>query len=110
MTTSILTQHRLTVQRTLNPAVKGMPDKILNAALGISGEAGEVTELVKKWRFHDHELKSSEIKDELGDLLWYIQLMATTLGLTMEEIFRGNIDKLQARYGDTFTVEASHHN
>jgi NTP pyrophosphatase (non-canonical NTP hydrolase) len=70
-------------------------------ALGLTGEAGEVAEKIKKALRDDNGTVSDErrtaIKKELGDVLWYVAQLATELGLDMEEIAQGNIEKLQSR-------------
>lgn len=69
--------------------------------LGLSGEAGEVAEKIKKV-IRDHEGKISEemkeeIKKELGDVLWYIAQIASELKLDLNDIAEKNIDKLYDR-------------
>lgn len=69
--------------------------------LGLSGEVGEVAELLKKAvRDHagriDHERKS-KLEKELGDVLWYVAELATALGLDLGEIAHLNIAKLASR-------------
>lgn len=80
---------------------------IANAAMGISGEAGEVTDLVKKAMFQGHELSKGKVIEELGDLMWYAALMAELVGTTLEEIMDANIKKLWKRYPDGFSEQAS---
>ena len=81
--------------------------QLMNAALGLSGEAGEVNDHIKKACFHGHSLEVDEIKDELGDVLWYIALMCDALGLTLDDVMEHNIAKLQKRYPDGFNQQAS---
>jgi len=69
--------------------------------LGLAGEAGEVANKVKKVMRDrdnkvDEEFKES-IKEELGDVLWYVSQIATELGLTLDEIVEKNIEKLYSR-------------
>ena len=69
--------------------------------LGLAGESGEVAEKFKKV-IRDNggvvtEEKKQEIKKELGDVLWYVAQISTELGLTMEEVVQGNLDKLFSR-------------
>ena len=70
--------------------------------LGLAGEAGEVANIVKKiQRDFGGEITDeirSKLKDELGDVLWYISACADELGLTLEEIARFNIEKLAERH------------
>jgi NTP pyrophosphatase (non-canonical NTP hydrolase) len=71
--------------------------------LGLAGEAGEVANIVKKiQRDHDGVLKAEireKLKDELGDVLWYISACAEELDLTLNEIAEFNVKKLAKRHG-----------
>jgi len=70
--------------------------------LGLAGEAGEVANIVKKIQRDFGGETTPEIraklKDELGDVLWYISACADELGLSLEEIAVFNIEKLAARH------------
>ena len=70
-------------------------------ALGLAGEAGEVAEHAKKAIRDDDGTVSDErraaIAKELGDVLWYVAQIATELGLDLDEIAQGNLDKLLSR-------------
>ena len=69
--------------------------KVLYPALGLCGEAGEVAEKVKK---NIRDGKSLDgVGLELGDVLWYISALADDLGVTLEEVAKANIEKLQSR-------------
>ena len=76
-------------------------------ALGLTGESGEVAELIKKAFYHGHALDTAALSKELGDVLWYLAVMADGLGLSLDEIARANIDKLRARYPEGFSEERS---
>jgi NTP pyrophosphatase (non-canonical NTP hydrolase) len=76
-------------------------------ALGISGEAGEVADLVKKYIGHGHALNREKVKKELVDVLWYVAVLAHRLGFTLEEVAAANVAKLRARYPEGFSTEAS---
>ena len=82
-------------------------DLILNGVLGLCGESGEVADLIKKWKFQGHELRKGELIKELGDICWYIAIAASGLGVDLEIIMQGNIDKLKERYPHGFDVERS---
>lgn len=71
----------------------------INAALGLTGEAGAVAEAVKKSIYHDMDLDAKKVAGKLGDVIWYVALMAEIIGCSMEDIMRMNIEKLEARYG-----------
>lgn len=81
--------------------------ELANYGLGLTGESGEVADLIKKSMFHGHKVDKSEIKKELGDVLWYLANIATLAGLTLEEIATANVDKLMKRYPNGFDKEAS---
>ena len=70
-------------------------------ALGLSGEAGEIANKVKKvYRDNGGELSLEvcvELAEELGDLLWYVALFAKEIGYDMNEIARLNLEKLARR-------------
>lgn len=78
--------------------------EVLLAELGISGESGEVSELIKKGVFHKVPglLTPEKMAKELGDLLYYTAKMADLFGLDLEEIAVMNQDKLKARYPNGF--------
>lgn len=80
---------------------------ILNGCLGLSGEVGEFTDMVKKWIFHEKPLDNDHAQKEIGDVMWYIAMICFSFGWDMGEIMQKNIDKLKARYPDGFNVELS---
>ena len=82
---------------------------LLNSALGLCGESGEVADLVKKHRFQGHDLDFEHIAKELGDVAWYLAVGAYAIGLDLESIFRMNIEKLKARYPNGFSTDRSLH-
>ena len=90
----------------LNPAIPS-EDVLLNAVMGLCGEAGEAIDLVKKQRFQGHPLDRDALVKELGDIAWYLAEAAQGLGVPLEEIMRRNLDKLRRRYPGGFTTENS---
>ncbi len=76
-------------------------------ALGLSGESGEVAEIIKKAFYHGHALDKKTLSRELGDVLWYLAVMASGLGLSLDEIASENIEKLRERYPVGFSEERS---
>lgn len=75
--------------------------------LGLTGEAGEFADLVKKHLFHGRPLVLEKAAKELGDTLWYLAMAADALGLSLSEVATLNIEKLRARYPDGFSHAAS---
>ena len=75
---------------------------LLDAVMGLNGEAGEVIDHVKKVCFQGHELDREHLIEELGDTAWYLAVCAEALGVTLEEVLNRNIAKLKARYPDGF--------
>ena len=76
-------------------------------ALGLTGESGEVAEMIKKAFYHGHALEKVALSQELGDVLWYLAVVASGLGLSLDQIASENIDKLRARYPEGFSEERS---
>ncbi|MBT3412763.1 MAG: nucleoside triphosphate pyrophosphohydrolase family protein [Candidatus Jacksonbacteria bacterium] len=74
---------------------------IVYPTLGLSGEAGEIADKVKKIIRDDagniSEEKKEDLKKELGDVLWYVSQLASELGLEFEDIAQTNLDKLFSR-------------
>lgn len=77
---------------------------VFNACLGLSGEVGELNDMVKKWVFHEKELDETHLKKELGDVMWYVAMMCKSMGWELDDVLQMNIEKLQARYPDGFDV------
>jgi len=75
---------------------------LLHAALGLQTEGGELADQVKKHLFYGRELDKVNIKEEAGDILWYMAVILRRLGLTFEDVAQANIDKLELRYRGSF--------
>ncbi len=73
-------------------------DRLAMLALGLTGEAGETVELVKKHLWHDKRNIRARALEEMGDTLWYLVRLADELGFTMTEIMTANQHKLAERY------------
>ena len=97
--------------KTLNKDVFEQKDLILNASLGLSGEVGEVNDIIKKYMYHGHKLDDDtkeKIILELGDVCWYVALMAWAIDRTkFEDVLNKNIAKLEKRYHGEFSTEKS---
>ena len=85
--------------------------RLLTAALGLTAESGEFTEVVKKIILQGKPYNEENIfhmKRELGDICWYLAQACMALDTTFDEIIEMNVDKLKARYpGGEFDVHQS---
>jgi len=81
--------------------------RILHASMGIVTEAGELMDALKKHVFYGKTLDEVNVKEEIGDLFWYIAVLCDTLGVSFEEIWETNIKKLKSRYGDKFNKQGA---
>lgn len=82
-------------------------DLVLNGALGLSGETGEVADHIKKYLFQGHKFDKEYIAKELGDICWYIAALAQGIGYDLDTIMRMNVEKLKKRYPEGFDSERS---
>lgn len=79
----------------------------LHAAMGMSGESGEILELYKKDMFGYHyegkkSLDEEKLLKEIGDIFWYFSLMLYASGFSLDEVMRSNAEKLRKRYAEKF--------
>ena len=85
--------------------------RLLTAAVGLSAESGEFTEIVKKIIFQGKPYNDDNVyhmKRELGDICWYLAQACMALNTNFNEILEMNVDKLKARYpGGEFDVYKS---
>lgn len=81
---------------------------VIYAAMGMCGEAGEASELVKKYAYHGHTIDTEHLARELGDVLWYVSYLAYLFGYPLGKIMAMNQEKLAKRYPDgKFDAERS---
>ena len=85
--------------------------RLLTAALGLTAESGEFTEVVKKIILQGKPYNEENVfhmKRELGDICWYLAQACMALDTTFDEVIEMNVDKLKARYpGGEFDVHSS---
>ena len=84
---------------------------LITAALGLTAESGEFTEIVKKILLQGKPYNEENVfhmKRELGDICWYLAQACMALDTSFDEIMEMNVDKLKARYtGGEFDVHKS---
>jgi len=85
----------------------GFDERLLLGVMGLAGESGEVVDLAKKARFQGHSIDTNKVKDELGDVMWYLGLLCHTFGFSLQEIRQANVAKMHRRYPNGFEVERS---
>ena len=76
-------------------------ERLMTGAIGLNAEGGEVMEIVKKMVFQGkswNDETSYHLKRELGDCMWYIMQCCIALEVSMDEVIKMNIDKLEKRY------------
>jgi len=85
--------------------------QLLTAAFGLTAEAGEFTEVVKKIVFQGKpysEENTFHMKRELGDICWYLAQACMALDISFDDVLQMNFEKLSARYPEgTFSIERS---
>jgi NTP pyrophosphatase (non-canonical NTP hydrolase) len=83
-------------------------ERLLTAGVGMNAEAGEFLEIIKKMLFQGkpwNQDNKEHLIIELGDVMWYITQACIALGVSLDEVISGNVDKLMKRYpGGNFDV------
>jgi NTP pyrophosphatase (non-canonical NTP hydrolase) len=82
---------------------KGHDMNLLHGAIGICTEAGELLDAFKKKLYYGKELDVTNVKEEIGDMMWYVAILMRELNLDFDELLQINIDKLRARYPEKFS-------
>ena len=111
--TSMPSQDSAILQARVDELVANGADipHLLTAALGLTAESGEFTEVVKKILLQGKPYNEDNVfhmKRELGDICWYLAQACMALDTTFDEIIEMNVDKLKARYpGGEFDIHKS---
>jgi NTP pyrophosphatase (non-canonical NTP hydrolase) len=98
-----LTKDRKDYAKVAERINTGTTGSLLHGGLGISGEAGELLDAIKKHVMYGKELDKANVLEELGDICWYMAIVLEAVGSSFEEIMQLNKDKLERRYPDGFT-------
>ena len=87
------------------------PARLLTASVGLSGESGEFSDIVKKIVFQGKEMNEDVVKhlrSELGDIMWYVANACMALEISFDDVIATNVKKLEKRYpGGSFNVHHS---
>lgn len=79
--------------------------RLLHGAMGLVTEAGELMDMLKKHVFYGKEYDEVNVKEEIGDILWYIALICDHLEVSISDIMTKILAKLRARYEGKFSSE-----
>lgn len=82
-------------------------EELKNYILGLNGECGEATDIIKKVLYHGKEFDPVAFMLELGDILYYLTAICNLLGFDLCDVMMNNNAKLLARYKDGYSVEQS---
>ena len=100
-------QYQELAMETESPAVTSQELRLMNAALGLNGEAGEVADIIKKRLFQYERFDRDHAIEELGDVLWYAAEMAKALDVTLGEVMARNLEKLAKRHEGGFNARTA---
>jgi NTP pyrophosphatase (non-canonical NTP hydrolase) len=78
-----------------------------HAILGMFTEGAECADAFKRYLYYGTDLDKVNLKEEVGDLMYYVQLMCQAGGFTLEEALDSNEAKLNERFGDKFSEDAA---
>ena len=101
-----LDDYQQAAARTMNPALD-RERRLMDAAAGLAEEAGEVLGQVRKALYVGHPLDEERLTRELGDALWCLSALATSLDVPLDAVAEANLAKLRARFPDGFSRDAS---
>lgn len=98
-----LNEYQSLAMKTKKPWGEDVKGQLTDSILGLTGESGEVADIIKKYFAGVKELDKDHLINEMGDVMWYLAELAETLGTTLDEIATLNIEKLKARHGEKFS-------
>lgn len=89
------------VKKTESPMFNHVSERIIHGIIGCVSESGEMADNLKKAIFYkDKGLDKNNLKEEIGDITWYLAILCDELKISFEKIFELNIAKLKIRYPD----------
>jgi len=97
-------QYQEEVKRSMVSLGSKLGDE-LHMAMGLVTEAGEFLDVYKKMHAYEKKIDYVNLKEELGDILWYVANFCNVNKWTMEEVMETNINKLKVRFPEKFTQE-----
>lgn len=81
--------------------------RMLHGLLGVQSEAGELADALKRTLYYGQPIDRTNLIEEIGDLCWYLAILADACGTTLEHCQARNIAKLRQRYPEKFTEQGA---
>lgn len=110
---SIEEEHEALVKALVKPPIE-IAEKLdfpkidlIHAIMGISGEAGELLDAIKKHVIYNKDLDITNVIEEMGDIEFYMRQLRQRLGISRDECLEFNVVKLRKRYGEKYTDAAA---
>ena len=94
-------EYQLNARRTAKDECK--IEKLSHALEGLASEVGEIADTIKKYKRYGQALDAENIREEVGDVLWYLAMMCDAVSISLEMCAIDNITKLKTRYPDKFS-------
>lgn len=91
--------------RTESPNYFQQDPRIVHASMGLVTESAELMDAIKRATFYGKDLDVTNIKEEAGDILWYLAILFDALGTDFQTEQDRVIAKLKARFPDKFSEE-----
>ena len=96
-------EYQINARRTAKDECK--IEKLSHALEGLISEVGEIADAIKKYKRYGQALDSENIREEVGDVLWYLAMLCDAVSASLEVCASDNIAKLKRRYPDKFTED-----
>lgn len=97
-----ISKYQAEASRTLVSLNSGLENDT-HMIFGMQTETAEITDVYKKALAYNKQIDYTNVKEELGDLMWYVANMCNLNGWDLRDILQTNIDKLKTRYPEKFT-------
>lgn len=95
------------VVQTESPNFITQNPRLVHGIMGCVTEAGEMMDNLKRAYFYGNTLDIANLKEEIGDMFWYLAILCDELNVSFDTIQTGNIAKLRTRYRNKFSKDDS---
>ena len=100
-----LKDYQEQAKRTCPSLEGGQLNDLIHMSLGIQTEAAEIADLLKKRLAYKKDIDWVNMKEEVGDTMWYIANLCNINNWNLEDILETNINKLKVRYPEKFSED-----